>query len=73
MYVGEERCIECPVGKPEGRKQLGRSRRKRDNNKNNDKMDLQEVKWEALNWIYLAKNRDRWRALVNAVINRQGP
>jgi hypothetical protein len=35
----------------------------------NIKMDLQEVGWEGLDWIDMAQDRDRWRALVNAVMN----
>jgi hypothetical protein len=44
------------VGKPEGKRPLGRTRRKW---KNNIKMDLQEVGWMSIDWINLAKNRDR--------------
>jgi hypothetical protein len=54
------------VGKPAGKRQLGRPRRRWENN---IKMDLQEVGWGSMDWIYLAENRDRWRALVNAVMN----
>jgi hypothetical protein len=53
-------------GKPEGKRSLGRSRRKWEDN---IKMDLQEVGCRGMNWIELAQGRDRWRALVNAVMN----
>jgi hypothetical protein len=39
----------------------------------NIKMDLQEVVWVSMNWIELAEGRDRWRALVNAVMNLRAP
>jgi hypothetical protein len=54
------------VGKPEGRRPLGRPRRRWEDN---IKMDLLEVGWEGADWIDLAQDRDRWRALVNAVMN----
>jgi hypothetical protein len=36
---------------------------------NNIKMDLREIEWDEMDWIYLAQYRDQWRALVNTVIN----
>jgi hypothetical protein len=54
------------VGKPEGRRPLGRTRRRWEDN---IKMDLREVGWRGMDWIDLAQDRDRWRALVNAVMN----
>jgi hypothetical protein len=39
----------------------------------NIKMDLREVEWDGMNWIDLAQDRDRWRALVNAVMNLRLP
>jgi hypothetical protein len=39
----------------------------------NIKMDLREVGWGGIDWINLAQDRDRWRALLNAVMNRQVP
>jgi hypothetical protein len=54
------------VGKPEGRSQLGRPRRR---SLDNNRMDLVEVGWSDVNWIGLGRDRDRWRALVNSVLN----
>jgi hypothetical protein len=53
------------VGKPEGKRPLGRPRRRREDN---IKMDLQEVGYGGMDWIDLAEDTDRWRALVNAVM-----
>jgi hypothetical protein len=49
------------VGKPEGRRPLGRPRRKWEDN---IKMDLREVGWDGADWIDLAQDRDRWRAVL---------
>jgi hypothetical protein len=58
------------VGRPEGRRPLGRPRRRWDDN---IKIDLQEVGWRGVDWIDMAQDRDRWRALVNAVMNLRVP
>jgi hypothetical protein len=58
------------VGRPEGRSPLGRPRRRWEDN---IKMDLQEVGWDGVDWIDMAKDRDRWWALVNAVSNLRVP
>ena len=58
------------VWKPEGRRPLGRPRRRW---KDNIKMDLQEVGRGCGNWTDLVQNRDRWRALVSAVMNFRVP
>jgi hypothetical protein len=56
------------VGKPEGKRQLGRPRHRW---KDDIKMDLQEVGCECMYWIDLAQDRDRWLTLVNVVMNLQ--
>jgi hypothetical protein len=58
------------VGKPEGKRPLERPRRRWEDN---IKMDLQEVGCVSTDWIELAHDRDRWRALVNAVMNLRVP
>jgi hypothetical protein len=65
--VGERRgAYRALVGKPEGRRPLGRPRRRWEDN---IKMDLGEVGWRGMDWINLVQGRDRWRALVNEVMN----
>ena len=58
------------VGNPEGNRPLGRPRRSWNDN---IKMDLQEVGCVGMDWIELAQDRDRWRTLVNAVMNLRVP
>jgi len=58
------------VGKPEVKRLLVRTRHRW---KDNIKMNLQEVGCEGMDWIELAQDRDRWRALVNAVMNISVP
>jgi len=58
------------VGKPEGKRPLGRSRRRREDN---IKMDLQELGLGGGDWMELAQDRDRWRALVRTVMYLQVP
>jgi hypothetical protein len=68
--MGEKRgAYRTLVGRPEGRRPLGRPRRRWEDN---IKMDLQELGW-GVKWIELAQDRDRWRALVNAVKNLRVP
>jgi hypothetical protein len=54
------------VGQPEGKRPLGRPRRRW---VDHIKMDVREIGWDGMDWIYLAEYRDQWRALVNTVMN----
>ena len=64
---GEGRGVyRVSMGKPEGKRSLGRPRRRW---VDNIKLDIQEVGCTSMDWIELAQYRDRWRALVNAVKN----
>ena len=58
------------MGKPEGRRLLGRSRSRW---KDNIKMDLQEMRCGGMKWTDVAQDRDRWRAVVIAVMNLRVP
>ena len=69
-YGGDERRIQDLVGKPEGKRPLGRSRRRWEDN---IKMDLQEVGCWGMDWIELTQDRDSWRALVTAIMNLRVP
>jgi len=69
-YGGEEGVYRVLVGKPEGRRPLGRPWRRWEDN---IKMDLQEVGCGGMDWIELAQDRNRCRALVNAVMNLRVP
>jgi len=69
--MGEERGVySFLVGKPEGRRPLGKPRRRW---VDNIRMDLQEVGCGYMDWIGLAEDRDRWRTLVSAVMNLRVP
>jgi hypothetical protein len=64
--MGEKRnACGLLVGKPEGKRPLGRPRRRW--------ADLGEVGWSDVDWIGLAQDRNRWRALVNSVLNLRIP
>ena len=69
--MGEERGVyRVLVGKPEGRRPLGRPRRRW---VDNIRMDLQEVGCGYVDWIGLAQDRDRWQTLVSTVMNLRVP
>ena len=58
------------MGKPDGKRPLGRPRRRWEDN---IKMNFQDVGCEGKDWIYVVQDRGRWRALVNAVMNLRVP
>jgi len=69
--MGERRGLyRVLVGRPKGKRQLGRPRHRWEEN---IKMDLQEVGCGGMDWIELAQDNDRWRALVNAVMKLRVP
>jgi hypothetical protein len=57
------------VGKPEGKRPLGRPRFRREN----IRIDLREIGWKCVDWIHLAQDSDQRRALVNTVMNFRVP
>jgi hypothetical protein len=69
--MGEKRnAYKLLVGKPEGRRPLERPRRRW---LDNIRMDLVKVGWGDVEWIVLAQDKDRWRALVNSILNLPVP
>jgi hypothetical protein len=69
--MGETRnAYRILVGKPEGKRPLGRPRLRW---VSNIKMDLGEIGWDGRDWIELAQDRNLWRALVNTVMNLRVP
>jgi hypothetical protein len=69
--MGEKRNVyRILVGKPEGKRPLGRPRHRW---VDNIKMDLREIGWDGVDWIDMAQDRDQWRALVNTVLNLRVP
>jgi hypothetical protein len=67
--MGEERNVyRVLMGKPEGKTPLGRPRCRW---KDRIRMDLREIGWGSVDWVQLAQDRDRWRALANAEMNHR--
>jgi hypothetical protein len=65
--MGEERNVyKVLVGKPEGKRPLGRPRHRWEDG---IRMDLREIVWGSVEWIQLAQDRDQWQALVDTVMN----
>jgi hypothetical protein len=69
-YGGKRDVYRVFVGKPEGKRPLGRPRHRWEDN---IKLDLKELECEDMDWIELAQDRDRWRVIVNAVMNLRVP
>jgi hypothetical protein len=69
--MGEKRnAYRILVGNPEGKRPLGRPRRRC---VDNIKMDLREIGWDGVEWTDIAQDRDQWRALVKTVLNLRVP
>jgi hypothetical protein len=67
---GEMSAYRILLGKPEGKRPLGRPRRRLEDN---IKMALGEIRWGGMDWINLVQDRNQWRALVNTVMNLRVP
>jgi hypothetical protein len=65
-----EKIYRILVGKPEGKRPLGRPTRRW---VNNIKIDLREIQWDDMAWNNMAQDRDQWRVLVNTVMNLRVP
>jgi hypothetical protein len=70
MYWGRRGVHRVLMGKPEGKRSLGRSRHRWEDD---IKVDHQEVGWGSMDWIVLAQDRDRWWELVNVAMNLRVP
>jgi hypothetical protein len=64
--MGEKNAYRILVGRPEGKRPLGRTRRRW---VENIKFDLSEIGWDGVDWIDMSQDRDQWRALANTVMN----
>jgi hypothetical protein len=65
-HAWERNVYKLLMGKPEGKRLLGRPRRRCEDG---IRMDLREISWGSVYWIHLAQDRDRWRAVVNTVMD----
>jgi hypothetical protein len=70
MYGARRDAYRALVGKHEGRRPLERPWRRWENNIN---MELREVEWASIDWSDVTQSRERWRAVVNAVVNLRVP
>jgi hypothetical protein len=69
--MGEKRnAYSILVGKPEGKRPLGRPRRRW---VDNIKVDIRVIRWDGVDWIDMAQDRDQWMGLVNTVLNLRVP
>jgi hypothetical protein len=68
--MGETTAYRVLVGTPEGKRPLGRPRRRRSDN---IKINLRETGWDGIDWLDLAQDRDQWRPLLNTVMNFRVP
>jgi len=69
--MGEMRNVDTIlVGKPEGKRPLGKPRSKMENI---IRKDVREIWWKSCDWVHLAQDREQWRALVNAIMNLRVP
>jgi hypothetical protein len=68
--MGEKNAYWILVGKPEGKRPLGRPKCRWEDN---IRMELREIGWGGMDWIDLAHDRDQWKALVNTVMNLRVP
>jgi hypothetical protein len=69
--MGEKRnAYRMLVGKPEGKRPLGRRRLRW---VDNTKIDLRDIGWDGMDWIDLTQDRDQWKALVNTLMNFRVP
>jgi hypothetical protein len=70
MYGERRGSYSVLVGKPNGKRPIGRFRRRWEDN---IKINLKSISWETVDWIDLAQDRDKWRDLVDAVMNFRVP
>jgi transposase len=70
MNAEKRNAYRILVGKPEGKRPLGRPRLRWEDN---TRMDPREIGWGGMGWIDLARDRDHWRALVDMVMNLRVP